>query len=75
MHSPCHLSFGMHKSCRIPVSSPLTALEFMKFIIRSFYPQKTKEFEKFAIEKTFVEQGYFETLYSNEGSIFRILTN
>ena len=36
-HPKCHLTLGEHRSCRIPVSSPLTPCRFMDFLLRSFY--------------------------------------
>ena len=36
-HPKCHLTLGEHRSCRIPVSSPMTPCRFMDFLLRSFY--------------------------------------
>ena len=36
-HPKCHLTLGEHRSCRIPVSSPMTPYRFMDFLLRSFY--------------------------------------
>lgn len=36
-HPKCHLTLGQRRSCRIPVSSPLTPCRFMDFLLRSFY--------------------------------------
>ena len=36
-HPKSHLTIGGYKHCRVPVSSPLTPLGFVKFVLRSFY--------------------------------------
>ena len=36
-HPKSHLTLGQYKNCRIPVTSPLTPLQFIDFILRNFY--------------------------------------
>lgn len=36
-HPSAHLTLGQFKNCRIPLSSPLCPVAFMKFILSSFY--------------------------------------
>ena len=36
-HAKSHLTLGQYRNCRIPVSAPLTPLQFMGFILRNFY--------------------------------------
>ena len=36
-HPRSHLTLGDFECCRIPVSSPMPPIEFMRFIIRNFY--------------------------------------
>jgi hypothetical protein len=36
-HPRSHLTLGQYKNCRIPVISPITPGDFIKFILRSFY--------------------------------------
>lgn len=43
-HPKSHLSLGDVENCRIPVSSPLTPYNFLKFILSNFYCTDTYEF-------------------------------
>ena len=36
-HPFSHLTLGQYKGCRIPVSAPLTPLQFVRFILMCFY--------------------------------------
>ncbi len=36
-HPKSHLTLGQYRNCRIPVSAPLTPLQFIDFILRNFY--------------------------------------
>ncbi|MDE2938291.1 MAG: DUF2290 domain-containing protein [Chloroflexota bacterium] len=36
-HPKSHLTLGQYRNCRIPVSAPLTPLQFTDFILRNFY--------------------------------------
>ena len=36
-HPKSHFTIGQYQNCRIPVSSPLTPLQFIDFILRNFY--------------------------------------
>ena len=36
-HPKSHLTLGQYRNCRIPVSAPLTPLQFIDFLLRSFY--------------------------------------
>ena len=36
-HPKSHLTIGQYKNCRIPVSAPLTPVQFADFIVRNFY--------------------------------------
>ena len=38
VHPKSHLTIGLCEHCRIPVSSPLTPAQFLRFILRNFYP-------------------------------------
>ena len=37
IHPKSHLTLGQYRNCRIPVSAPLTPLQFTDFILRNFY--------------------------------------
>lgn len=43
-HPKSHLTIGGYEHCRVPVSSPLTPLDFVEFVLRSFYSTATDEF-------------------------------
>ncbi len=36
-HPKSHLTLGQYRNCRIPVSAPLTPLQFIAFLLRNFY--------------------------------------
>ena len=37
VHPKSHLTIGQYKNCRIPVSAPLTPIQFFDFLLRNFY--------------------------------------
>jgi hypothetical protein len=43
-HPQSHLTLGDVKSCRIPVSAPLTPRWFVEFVLRNFYQTETHDF-------------------------------
>lgn len=43
-HPKSHLTIGGYEHCRVPVSSPLTPLAFVEFVLRSFYDTATGDF-------------------------------
>ena len=43
-HPKSHLTIGGYEHCRVPVSSPLTPLGFVEFVLRSFYNTATDDF-------------------------------
>jgi len=43
-HPKSHLTLGQYRSCRIPVSSPLTPFDFISFLLRNFYNPAYKKF-------------------------------
>ncbi|MEN4931243.1 DUF2290 domain-containing protein [Erwinia billingiae] len=44
VHPVAHMTLGQYKNCRIPVSSPLCPVTFMKFVLSSFYNTAFYEF-------------------------------
>ena len=36
-HPKSHLTLGQYENCRIPVSAPLTPIQFFDFLLRNFY--------------------------------------
>ena len=36
-HPKSHLTLGQYMNCRVPVSAPLTPLQFIDFLLRNFY--------------------------------------
>ena len=44
-HSYSHLTLAWYKNCRITVNAPLTPFQFMRFILKSFYFEKSKELD------------------------------
>ena len=45
-HPVSHLTIGQYKNCRIPVSKPLSPVEFIKFILMNFYNTVSVKFSK-----------------------------
>ncbi|MBX5460941.1 MAG: DUF2290 domain-containing protein [Steroidobacteraceae bacterium] len=43
-HPRCHLTLGDIKSCRIPVSAPLTPRWFIEFVLHNFYQTEKHDF-------------------------------
>lgn len=44
-HSYSHFTIWWYKNCRVTVSSPLTPFQFISFILKSFYSEKTIELD------------------------------
>ncbi|MCY3628895.1 MAG: DUF2290 domain-containing protein [Rhodothermaceae bacterium] len=44
VHPKSHLSLGQYLNCRIPVTSPLTPVQFVDFVLRNFYDTKQKRY-------------------------------
>ncbi len=44
LHPKSHLTIGSYEHCRVPVSSPLTPLGFVGFVLRNFYRTATDDF-------------------------------
>lgn len=68
-HPQCHLTLGQFKNCRIPVSSPITPLTFMSFILRSFY---NTAFKKFTDQFTYSQSLFPETITPGEKKLLHI---
>lgn len=49
-HPFCHLTLGQYKNCRIPVESPLSPNDFIKFILENFYYIPCNNFFKMDIK-------------------------
>lgn len=43
-HPKSHLSLGQYPNCRIPVTSPMTPMRFVDFVLRNFYDTKQKRY-------------------------------
>lgn len=43
-HPKSHLTIGGYEHCRVPVSSPLAPLDFVGFVLRSFYSTASEDF-------------------------------
>lgn len=43
-HPKSHMTLGVYQRCRIAVSSPVTPLVFVEFILRHFYRTQSKDF-------------------------------
>lgn len=43
-HAKSHLTIGDYEHCRVPVSSPLTPVQFTEFVLRHFYSTEVMDF-------------------------------
>ena len=43
-HPKSHLTIGQYEHCRVPVSAPLTPVQFMEFVLRHFYCTETMDY-------------------------------
>lgn len=43
-HPKSHLTIGHYEHCRVPVSSPLTPIQFIEFVLRHFYCTEAMDF-------------------------------
>ena len=69
-HPRSHMTIGKHKSCRVPVSGPLTPFRFMRFLLRNFYgpAYSSVNFDTKATQSRFAD-----TISSNEKKILHIV--
>ena len=44
VHPKSHLTLGQYANCRIPVTAPLTPIQFMDFILRNFYDTAIRKY-------------------------------
>ena len=44
VHPKAHLSLGQYPNCRIPVTSPITPVRFVDFILRNFYDTENNRY-------------------------------
>ena len=43
-HPKSHLTIGHYTHCRVPVSSPLTPVQFLEFVLRHFYSTEAMDY-------------------------------
>lgn len=74
LHPKTHLTLSNNRNCRIPVSSPMTALQFTSMIIQHFYSESYEEFESFLRKKLpeFQEKPYTHSFFPKESEVFRV---
>lgn len=69
-HPICHLTLGQYKNCRIPVISPLCPVNFVSFILRSFYNTAIK-----TVPMTTKSHTFQPTITVNERNILHLSLN
>lgn len=76
IHPKTHLTLSNCKSCRIPVSSPMTSIQFVKMIIDHFYFDQSEIFNSFITKRkpAFKEKVYSKSFFLGEEKVFRIHT-
>jgi hypothetical protein len=65
-HPYSHLTLGQYENCRIPVSSPLSPLDFGSFILRNFY---NTAFRKYSDKMPRSSLKFERTITANERRI------
>ena len=68
-HPKCHLTLGQRRSCRIPVSSPLTPCRFMDFLLRSFYDDEDRAY---ANQLPRSKRGFASSIHAEEREVVHI---
>ncbi|WP_457642388.1 DUF2290 domain-containing protein [Persephonella sp.] len=72
IHPKSHLTLGNYKSCRIPVSKPITPYKFIKFILMNFYSNlPNNKFKEFA-DNLSDDISFEETITKKEKEILHI---
>ena len=69
-HPRCHLTLGQYRSCRIPVSSPLTPCRFMDFLLRSFYDD---EEHAYANQLPSSIRGFTTSIHADERKVVHVV--
>ena len=69
-HPKSHLTLGQYENCRIPVSSPLTPIQFVEFILRNFY---SAAFEKRCGDFPTANEGFVKTILPEEEALIHIV--
>lgn len=69
-HPKSHLTLGQYENCRIPVSSPLTPIQFVEFILRNFY---RAAFEKYCGDFPRANESFTKTLIPEEEALIHIV--
>ena len=73
VHPRTHLTISNFKTCRIPISNPMTSKQFIELIIGQFYTYKFDEIVKFlnSNKSKFMEKSYGTTFFTKETTSFR----
>ena len=71
VHPRAHLSLGQYQRCRIPVSAPLTPLQFVDFLLRNFY---STAFHHYADGLPAAGESFPESIHRLERSVIHVIT-
>lgn len=69
-HPKSHLTLGQYENCRIPVSSPLTPIQFVEFILRNFY---RAAFEKYCGNFPKANESFVKSILPEEEALIHIV--
>ena len=69
-HPKAHFTLGQYKNCRIPVSAPLTPLQFIDFILRNFYHTA---YEKYAGKLPTATSMFPDSIHPDERRVVHIV--
>ncbi len=70
MHPKSHLTLGQYSNCRIPVSSPLTPIQFVDFILRNFY---YTAYKKLLVKLPTARATFPESILPEERSVIHVV--
>ena len=69
-HPKSHLTLGQYRNCRIPVSAPLTPLQFIAFLLRNFYHTA---YQNYATQLPTVSAGFPDSILLEERRVVHIV--
>ena len=71
VHPRAHLSLGQYEHCRIPVSAPLTPVQFVDFLLRNFY---SAAFHRYEDGLPAAGESFPESIHPLERSVIHVIT-
>ena len=70
VHPKSHMTLGQYKNCRIPVSAPMTPVQFVDFILRNFYHTA---FARYADMLAVHSESFAKSILASERSVLHVV--